>query len=93
MRQFTASHVGLIDAAPDGVYVLHAAPAGPGDGGVGDRVGRIPLSVFLSERGYVAARVLRLADGWPTAGRWRGRRRRTPRIAPGGAYGSITPTT
>ena len=40
--------------------VLHASPRGAGDGGVGDRVARLPLAVFLCERGYVAVRVLRL---------------------------------
>ena len=54
------SHVGLIQATPQGLFVIHAAPTGAGDGGVGDRVARIPLSLFLSERGYVAIQVLRL---------------------------------
>lgn len=56
----TYSHVGLIEVTPQGVFVIHASPEGDGDGGVGDRVGRIPLSLFLSERGYVAVRVMRL---------------------------------
>lgn len=60
------SHVGLIEKTPQGLFVIHAAPHGEGDGGVGDRVARIPLSLFLSERGYVTAHVVRLdhsADG------------------------------
>ena len=54
------SHVGLIEATPQGLFVIHAAPSGEGDGGVGDQVARIPLSLFLAERGYVAVRVMRL---------------------------------
>ena len=54
------SHVGLIELTEDGPMVLHASPRGAGDGGVGDRVARLPLAVFLCERGYVAVRVLRL---------------------------------
>eukprot|EP00752_Nemacystus_decipiens_P014026 g12462.t1 len=54
------SHVGLIQATPLGLFVIHAAPNGAGDGGVGDKVARIPLSLFLAERGYVAVQVMRL---------------------------------
>ncbi|MEM6257954.1 MAG: YiiX/YebB-like N1pC/P60 family cysteine hydrolase [Planctomycetota bacterium] len=54
------SHVGLIQSTPDGLFVIHAAPTGAGDGGLGDRVARIPLSLFLSERGYVAVQVMRV---------------------------------
>lgn len=54
------SHVGLIHATPQGLFVIHAAPTGAGDGGLGDRVSAIPLSLFLAERGYVAVRVMRL---------------------------------
>lgn len=63
----TYSHVGLIQVTEQGTYVLHAAPKGEGDGGMGDRVARLPLSTFLSERGYVALKVLRLADPTPQA--------------------------
>lgn len=56
------SHVGLIELTEDGPMVLHASPRGAGDGGVGGRVARLPLAVFLCERGYVAVRVLRLAE-------------------------------
>lgn len=54
------SHVGIIQVTPHGLFVIHAAPAGAGDGGVGDQVSRIPLSLFLAERGYVAVQVMRL---------------------------------
>jgi hypothetical protein len=54
------SHVGMIQATPNGLFVIHAAPTGAGDGGVGDKVARIPLSLFLAERGYVAVQVMRL---------------------------------
>ncbi|MEM9347184.1 MAG: YiiX/YebB-like N1pC/P60 family cysteine hydrolase [Planctomycetota bacterium] len=54
------SHVGIIQVTPEGLFVIHAAPAGAGDGGFGDRVARIPLSLFLSERGYVSVQVLRV---------------------------------
>lgn len=54
------SHVGMIQVTPQGLFVIHAAPNGAGDGGVGDRVARIPLSLFLAERGYVAVQVMRL---------------------------------
>ena len=54
------SHVGMIQVTPEGLFVIHAAPTGAGDGGVGDRVARIPLSLFLAERGYVAVQVMRL---------------------------------
>lgn len=56
------SHVGLIDVRPDGIYVIHAAPTGQGDGGLGDRVASIPLELFLSERGYITAQVVRLSE-------------------------------
>ena len=56
----TYSHVGIIEVTPDGVFVLHAAPKGAGDGGFGDRAARLRLDLFLAERGYVTARVLRL---------------------------------
>ena len=54
------SHVGIIQVTPNGLFVIHAAPTGAGDGGVGDKVARIPLSLFLAERGYVAVQVMRL---------------------------------
>lgn len=54
------SHVGMIQATPQGLFVIHAAPTGAGDGGVGNKVARIPLSLFLAERGYVAVQVMRL---------------------------------
>ena len=54
------SHVGLIEVTPQGAFVIHAAPTGAGDGGVGDKVAKIPLGLFLAERGYVAVRVMRL---------------------------------
>ncbi len=54
------SHVGMIHATPEGLFVIHAAPTGAGDGGMGDKVARIPLSLFLSERGYVAVQVMRI---------------------------------
>mgnify|MGYP000100181933 CR=1 FL=1 len=54
------SHVGLIELTEDGPMVLHASPRGAGDGGVGDRVARLPLAVFLCERGDGAVRLLRL---------------------------------
>lgn len=54
------SHVGMIQVTDGQTYVIHAAPKGEGDGGVGDRVGRIPLSTFLQERGYVALSIHRL---------------------------------
>ena len=54
------SHVGMIEATPAGLFVIHAAPKGEGDGGVGGRVARIPLNIFLTERGYVTIRVMRL---------------------------------
>lgn len=63
------SHVGLIHATPQGIYVIHAAPNGAGDGGVGDRVAQIPLSLFLSQRGYVAVQVLRLDEQHPESHR------------------------
>ncbi|MGB0768982.1 MAG: YiiX/YebB-like N1pC/P60 family cysteine hydrolase [Phycisphaeraceae bacterium] len=56
------SHVGLIENTPAGLFVIHAAPKGAGDGGAGDRVARIPLAMFLADRGYVAIKVVRL-DG------------------------------
>lgn len=56
------SHVGMIHATPQGLFVIHAAPTGAGDGGVGDRVARIPLSLFLAERGYVTVQVMRLKE-------------------------------
>lgn len=61
------SHVGMIQVQPDGVYVIHAAPEGEGDGGVGGKVARIPLKVFLSERGYITVRVVRLCGDDATA--------------------------
>lgn len=54
------SHVGLIQATPHGVFVIHAAPSGEGDGRLGDQVAKIPLDLFLAERGYVTLRVMRL---------------------------------
>ena len=54
------SHVGMIEVTPNGLFVIHAAPKGAGDGGVGDKVARIPLSLFLAERGYVAVQVMRI---------------------------------
>lgn len=54
------SHVGIIQATPQGLFVIHAAPKGAGDGGVGDKVARIPLSLFLAERGYVAVQIMRV---------------------------------
>lgn len=54
------SHVGIIQVTPQGLFVIHAAPNGAGDGGVGNQVARIPLSLFLAERGYVAVQVMRL---------------------------------
>jgi len=56
----TYSHVGMLEVTPQGVYVIHAAPKGPGDGGMGEQVAKIPLSLFLAERGYVAVRVMRM---------------------------------
>lgn len=56
------SHVGMIEVTDQGPFVIHAAPTGAGDGGVGDKVARIPLDLFLAERGYVAVQVLRLKD-------------------------------
>lgn len=55
------SHVGMIEVSAQGVYVIHAAPQGEGDGGLGGKVARIPLTLFLAERGYVAVRVMRLS--------------------------------
>ncbi len=55
------SHVGMIEATPAGLFVIHAAPKGEGDGGVGGKVGRIPLDLFLTERGYVTIKVMRLS--------------------------------
>lgn len=57
----TYSHVGIIRQTPRGLCVIHAAPQGDGDGGLGDRVAEIPLSLFLAKRGYVAIKVMRLA--------------------------------
>lgn len=54
------SHVGMIHVTPQGLYVIHAAPTGAGDGGFGDQVASIPLSLFLTERGYVAVQIMRL---------------------------------
>lgn len=54
------SHVGMIHVTPQGLYVIHAAPTGAGDGGVGDQVASIPLSLFLAERGYVAVQIMRI---------------------------------
>lgn len=54
------SHVGMIQVTPQGLYVIHAAPTGAGDGGVGDKVARIPLSLFLADRGYVEVQVMRI---------------------------------
>ena len=59
------SHVGIIQVPDEDTYVIHAAPTGEGDGGVGDRVGRIPLATFLSERGYVALSIHRLSPTTP----------------------------
>lgn len=56
------SHIGILHPTPEGLFVIHAAPHGPGDGGLGERVAMIPLSLFLSERGYVAVQVMRLRD-------------------------------
>lgn len=61
------SHIGMIDIGPDGVFVIHASPRGAGDGGLGERVARLPLGTFLSERGYVQATVLRLNPNQPGA--------------------------
>lgn len=61
------SHVGMIQVTPQGLYVIHAAPTGAGDGGVGDQVARIPLSLFLAERGYVSVQVMRLKGQYAEA--------------------------
>lgn len=59
------SHVGLVEVRADGIYIIHASPKGAGDGGGGERVSRLPLAVFLSERGYVRLAVLRLHEDVP----------------------------
>ena len=61
----TYSHVGLVEVRAEGIYIVHASPKGAGDGGGGERVSRLPLEVFLRERGYVRLAVLRLAEDVP----------------------------